>query len=211
MAAVLDDPLVSVVTATWGRPRTVLERCLPSVACQDYPRVEHLLVTDGRNDALNVILRTHGYLEGGREKRLVNLGRNWTEPFGNGSNGAIARMVGSYLARGEYIAYLDDDNIWDPSHLSSMVKLAESTGADIISSDFLHHGSYLAGGVVTGQVDSSSFLHRASILRHGSWKPDGYECDGHVVERWIAAGCTWERKPGMTMTITSQRLGAPDD
>jgi len=177
----MTTPTVSVVTATWGRPRTILERCLPSVACQDYPAVEHLIVTDGRDEALNDVLRAHGYAEDGQAKRLVCLGRNWTQPYRNNSNGAVCRMVGSYLAAGEFIAYLDDDNFWDPTHLSSMVKLAEETGADIISSDFMHNGQLLAGGVVTGQVDSSSFLHRATTLVQASWLPDGYECEKEEV------------------------------
>lgn len=202
--------LVTVVTATWGRPRTILERAVPSVDCQDYRPLEHLIVTDGYDPALNTLLRGHGYSEKGITRRLVSLGRNWTQPFGNGSNGAVARAVGGWMARGEYVCWLDDDNILSPSHVTDMVKCLTETGADIACSDFAHPSGMIGGPPRVGTVDASSFMIRATVLTRGNWLPDGYECDGHVVERWVSAGCTVALKAGATMRITSQRFGAPD-
>lgn len=143
---------------------------------------------------------------------MVRLGRNWTRPFDNQSNGAIARAVGGWLARGEFVHWLDDDNIWEPSHVAEMVALAAETGADMICSDFRAPGGLL--GVWdkprVGCVDASSFMIRADLLAISTWQPDGYTCDGFLAERLVAAGVQWARKEGATMRITSQRFGAPD-
>jgi len=49
---VADEPLVSVVTPTWQRHRILLERCIPSVQSQDYPNVQHVIVSDGPDPEL---------------------------------------------------------------------------------------------------------------------------------------------------------------
>ena len=40
-------PTVSVVTPTWQRHDLLMDRCIPSVAAQDYPDVEHVICSDG--------------------------------------------------------------------------------------------------------------------------------------------------------------------
>jgi hypothetical protein len=205
----VEQPLVSVITATWGRPRTIVEHAVNSVKSQDYPNIEHLIVVDGQADSLNKVLEQHDYHLAGKY-RYVNLGRNWTQPFENGSNGAIARMVGSYLAAGEYVTYLDDDNDWDPDHISSMVKRIEEGPFDIVISDIKGYNQW-QGNAVVGGVDTSSFMHRAHLLQYTSWKPDGYCCDGYLVTRWVNDfNCSWGRKEGATVTLTGQRRGVPE-
>ena len=205
--------LVSVITGTWGRPKTILEAAIPSVARQTYQPIEHLIVTDGRDEELNKVLLAEGYDFDGQFRKLVCLGRNWTEPFANSSNAAICRLVGTYLAAGEYMGCLDDDDLWDPEHVEGMVARFAETGADVVCSDF----GYLHQGVVAaepriGRVGTSTFMHRAGVLaRAGSWLPDGYDCDGKLLERWAAAGVTCVRKQGATVTVPVQNFGQPDD
>ena len=207
-----DRPLVTLITGTWGRPRTVLQRAAASVAAQTYHPLEHIIVIDGQDKELRAVLLNAGYSETNEPmRRLVSLGRNWTQPFANGSNAAICRLVGTYLARGEYIGCLDDDNMLDPEHVEQMVARFEETGADIVCSDFAHVGRVMRSEPPrTGNIDTSSFMYRWQALAKSNWQPDGYECDGHLAERLVAAGCTWAVKHGATMTITEQRHGVPD-
>ena len=207
-----DQPLVSVITPTWGRPHTILRRAVAAVAGQTYPELEHLIVTDGHDEDLCAVLRGAGYGESHTgARRLVCLGRNWTQPYANGSNGAIARLVGTYLARGEIIGVLDDDNWWDEDHVDQMVARFAETGADMVCSDFHHLGRMISSSPPrTGNIDTSSFMYRWQALMRSNWAPDGYECDGHLAERLVAAGCSWAVKPSPTLTITEQRHGAPD-
>jgi glycosyltransferase involved in cell wall biosynthesis len=210
-------PLVTVVTATWRRPLTLLDRCIPSVEAQDYDGdVEHLVVADGWDPGLNEALYGEGYGEDGRGgRRLVQLGRNWSAPdVVHGGVGVIPRLVGAYLAAGEYVTYLDDDNAYLPHHVSALAGALESTGADFAVSRW-HDGP---GGPVAGhappgrgRTDTSSIMHRASTLRAGSWDHRvGYENDGALVEAWMAAGARWAFVDQPTFVLYPHRRGAPD-
>lgn len=211
MERLAGEPLVSVITGTWGRWQTLKDRALASISAQTYPRIEHIIVIDGISESLRSLILGAGYSEQpGAMRRVVSLGRNWTQPYANDSNAAIARLTGTYLARGDVIGVLDDDNIWDPEHVGEMVARFAESGADMVCSDFNHMGRVAGGPPRTGNVDSSSFMVRWEALTRSNWQPDGYECDGHLAERLLAAGCTWAAKPGATMTITEQRHGAPD-
>jgi len=207
---------VTIITPTWGRLKTLFERAIPSVAAQDYPAVEHLVVTDGYDADLNAALAAAGYSGEPGARRLVTLGRNWSAPeVCHGGVGAIPRLVGAFMASGDYIGYCDDDNALYPHHVSTLVKALEDSGADFACSRW-HQNSPAgpaAGGRVParGQTDTTAIMHRASILRHGSWSwADGYEADGALVERWRQAGCSWVSVDEPTFVLYPHRLGAPD-
>src|SRR5258708_1073227 len=93
--------MVSVITPTYGDPRTLVERCIPSVEAQTYADVEHVIVTDGPSALA---------LRESRRRRYVPLGRRWHEFTPEPSWGTMARLVGSALARRDYIAYIDHDD-----------------------------------------------------------------------------------------------------
>ena len=54
------SPLVAVITPTWQRTGLLLSRCIPSVQAQDYPRVEHIVVSDGPDPDLQGKLYSPG-------------------------------------------------------------------------------------------------------------------------------------------------------
>jgi glycosyltransferase involved in cell wall biosynthesis len=210
----LGEPLVSVITATWGRPRTILEHAIPSVAAQDYPAIEHLIVTDGHDPGLNQVLAGAGYAsEPGRARRLVCLGRNWSAVHGDGGVGATARQVGCCVAAGDWITYLDDDDGWLPHHVSAMVACGEQAEADLVCSAWLHgprrevRGS---GPPRAGQTGTSMMMHRPSLLKVSGWRPEGYCADGWLAERWVAGGARWAFHPEPTVILRGHNHGAAD-
>lgn len=205
-------PLVTVVTATWGRPKTVMERAIPSVQAQTYQPIQHIIVTDGYDPALNDVLHDAGYDEKSQDRRLVQLGRNWSF-CGDGSVAAPARAVGAYLAAGEYICYLDDDNEYLPNHVANLAD-ALDRGADLAFCPWLDDDGVTRGGGVPrkGLVDTSSIMHKAWLLKHSTWALDGYDCDGKLVERWVQGniGCKWVALDEPTMVLYQSRNGSPD-
>ena len=50
-------PLVSVITPTWLRHDWLLHRCMPSVQGQTYPHIEHIIVSDGPDPELAVLMK----------------------------------------------------------------------------------------------------------------------------------------------------------
>ncbi|MGE0735482.1 MAG: glycosyltransferase family 2 protein [Alphaproteobacteria bacterium] len=106
-AAVHTRPLVSVVLPTRNRS-ALLQRAIASVERQTYPHWELLIVDDGSTD--------------GTQAFLAALGNPRIRHFrADGVGAGAARNVALAEARGELVAYLDDDNIMMPNWLKSIV------------------------------------------------------------------------------------------
>jgi glycosyltransferase involved in cell wall biosynthesis len=200
--------LVSLITPTWGRPKTILKHAIPSVRRQTYPDIEHIIIPDGYDPELNRILAAEGYSPDGDRRRLVWLGRNWSGFINNDGMGDVPRLVGSYLAAGDYIGYLCDDNDLREDHVQMLVDLLESEESDIAMCpwdewpDPEHH-----------IADANSFLHRAELLKGGSWDvKDGRTADSRLVNRWIERGASWSFHREWTVTLGRHHggHGAPD-
>ena len=110
--------LVSVVVPTYKRS-DMLARCMDSVLNQSYRNLELILVNDNEvGDEYSQKL--YHLLEQYSDDRLrfVEQERH--------INGAVARNAGIRIARGEYIAFNDDDDYWEPQKLERQVKLLSS-------------------------------------------------------------------------------------
>ena len=100
----------SVVIPLYNKADTI-ERAIRSVYDQTYHDFELIVVNDGSTDDSRSIVET---LSREFPLRLVD------KPNGGVSS---ARNAGAQVARGEYIALLDGDDIWDSNHLSCLKKI----------------------------------------------------------------------------------------
>jgi glycosyltransferase involved in cell wall biosynthesis len=119
----LARPFVSVVIPTHERPE-LLRRCLKALLAQDYPidRFEVVVVEDGGPaDGEQVVERA-------RSTAAVAI-RYLGVPQGGP---AAARNRGWHMARGEIIAFTDDDTIPDPHWLAEGVRSIQA-GEDVVS------------------------------------------------------------------------------
>lgn len=190
-------PLISVITPTWQRHDLLLDRCIPSVAAQDYPAVQHVIVSDGPDNVLA------GKIAGRSCGAVVWDALPAHDPAARW--GHWARLRGLELATGEYIAYLDDDNAFRPGHLA---KLAAALDADpsagfAYSQIMMHNGgsSYVVGvpPPAYGQIDTSAIMHRRGLLDVATWRDAGQlTIDWDIVERWLHAGAGWAHVPEVT-------------
>jgi glycosyltransferase involved in cell wall biosynthesis len=189
--------LVSVITPTWQRHQALLERCVPSVAAQTYPAVEHVVVSDGPDLPLKLQLTLQAPDVVYAEVPTHDPAARW---------GHWALLKGIHEATGSYIAYLDDDNTYRPAHLTAVIGAVETTGADFGYSVGLFHPA--AGGQPYpvgaeppsyGQIDTSLIVHRRELLELGTWEQSMPTIDWDLVERWLAAGATWAFVPYVTM------------
>ena len=190
------DPLVSVITPTWQRHELLLHRAVPSVAAQDYPALEHVVVSDGPDPVL-AAWRDEGF---GRSVRYYELPAHDPEA----QWGHHARLHGIDLAKGDYIAYHDDDNSWHSYHVRLLVRALEETGAGFAYGNMAVHGrgEYIIGTdpPAEGQIDTSMIIHRRELLDLATWRwhPGIPTIDWDLAERWMAAGATWVRVPHVT-------------
>jgi hypothetical protein len=113
-------PRVTVAISTWNRADLV-GRAIASALAQTFDNIEILVVDDGSTDGTpEAIARFDD-----RRLRTVRLERN--------SGISRARNTAIALARGEWLAFLDDDNEWAPDYLSRQLALAASRpNADVV-------------------------------------------------------------------------------
>lgn len=105
-------PLISVVIPTFNRPGLLIERALSSAFAQRYPNVEVLVVMDGPDPL------TDAALAGIKDARLRPMA------LAENSGPSQARNAGVQAARGEWVAFLDDDDEWQPDKLSRQLEAA---------------------------------------------------------------------------------------
>src|SRR5215468_4951735 len=117
-------PLVSVVIPTHNRPE-MLADALASVRAQTFADYEIIVISNGEDTATR---------RDSRRAAAWNGARYFEFDEGNLSK---ARNHGIELAAGEWIAFLDDDDMWLPSKLEREVAEARRTGADMVSCDYV--------------------------------------------------------------------------
>ncbi len=99
-------PLVSIVIAVYNGEK-YLEAAINSVLNQSYPTVELILVDDGSTDRTSIILAR--YQSCAKLLYQANQGQ------------ATAQNLGIINAKGEYITFLDADDLFCPDKLFSQV------------------------------------------------------------------------------------------
>lgn len=116
-------PLLSVVIPTWNRARLVRD-AIRSALVQRHREVEVIVVDDASTDATVELLE----LEFGDRIRLLRLEHR------RGPGGA--RNAGARLACGEFVAFLDSDDVWLPGKLDAELEvLARFPEAEVVVSD----------------------------------------------------------------------------
>ena len=103
--------LVSVIIPTWNSA-TVLPETLRSLQAQTYRHFEAIIVDDGSTDDTVAVARR--FCEADPRLRLV---------FQNHCGLSATRNAGLEQAHGEYIAFLDSDDVWLPEKLARQMAL----------------------------------------------------------------------------------------
>ncbi|HOD35758.1 MAG TPA: glycosyltransferase [Syntrophales bacterium] len=118
----VSEPLVSVIVPTYNRP-DMLDETLKSVLRQTFKDFEIIVINDGGADVEDRLktLNTAGNIHYVRHERNRGL--------------PAARNTGIRLARGKYIAYLDDDDVYYPDHLETLVSHLESNEHKVAYTD----------------------------------------------------------------------------
>ena len=113
-------PRVTVAVTTWNRAHLV-SRAVASAVTQTFTDIEILVVDDGSTDATPVVLARVG----DPRVRVVRHDRN--------SGISRTRNTAIRLARGEWLAFLADDNEWAPDYLARQLAFAASRpDADVV-------------------------------------------------------------------------------
>jgi len=160
-------PAVTVVVAAYNMSRT-LAYALESIRAQTFRDFETLVIGDASSDDCGLAV-----------KKLRDRRFHWSNlPFNTGGQWG-PNNDGNKRARGRYIAYLGQDDLWFPWHLSSLVETIQKSGADFAHSlVFLvgPDGKRLACGLpskgrsyLSGTFPPSGWLHRRQLAEEIGW------------------------------------------
>ena len=109
--------VVSIVTSTYNRS-TVLKRAIESVLNQRFAQWEMCIVGDCTPDDTEAVVTSF------HDERIRFYNLPVKSPVG--AHGAIAKNYAiQHMAKGKYIAYLDDDDAYRPQFLETMVGYME--------------------------------------------------------------------------------------
>lgn len=115
--------LVSIVIPAFNSVSTIGET-LDSVISQTFDNWEAIVVDDGSTDGLNIFLKKYS------DPRVKYF-------YKENGGVASARNFGIKSAEGDYIAFLDSDDIWHPEKLFESIKKMTEDNAELIYSDIL--------------------------------------------------------------------------
>lgn len=113
------EPLISVIVPVY-KVEQYLDRCVDSVLAQTYENTEILLVDDGSPDHCPRMCEEYA-------KKYSNIRVFHQE--NSGLSGA--RNTGIDNAKGEYLAFIDSDDVWSPYFLESLYRALIEHDADL--------------------------------------------------------------------------------
>lgn len=105
----MNNPVVSIIVPVYKNER-YLRNCIESVLGQTFQNFEIVLVDDGSPDNCGMICDAYAIRD---ERVIVHHKKN--------EGVSSARNDGMKLARGEYLAFLDSDDYWLPTHLEDII------------------------------------------------------------------------------------------
>jgi glycosyltransferase involved in cell wall biosynthesis len=114
------QPLVSVVVRTKERPE-LLREALASLAAQTYSPIEAVIVNDGGVDVAEII---DDFMSDIDHIQYIHQSEH--------GGRACAANVGLQSARGEWIGFLDDDDLYEPDALRILISSGEEAGASVV-------------------------------------------------------------------------------
>ena len=169
MNGIRNKPLVSIVTPSYNQAR-FLDETMKSVLDQDYPNLEYLVVDGGStDDSLEIIQRYASRLAW------------WVSEPDSGQTDAINK--GFSHAKGDILAWLNSDDIYQPGAISEAVAfLVENPEVGMVYGDvnFIDENGKVIGKFAARQTDyrrlRRGYVHipqQAAFFRADLWRQVG--------------------------------------
>jgi glycosyltransferase involved in cell wall biosynthesis len=106
----MKEPKVSVIIPTYNRANYISE-CIESVLIQTFGDYEIIVVDDGSDDNTREVLETYA--------KKINYF------YQENSGPSCSRNKGILKAKGDFIAFLDSDDLWKPEKLEKSIPIIE--------------------------------------------------------------------------------------
>ena len=120
----MNQPLVSIIVPVYNA-EVYLGPCLESLRSQTWPNLEIILVNDGSTDGSG-----HLCAAAARADPRIRFLDQPNKGVSAARNAALA------MAEGDYLQFSDSDDLLTPDATETLVRAAQSTGADLVISHF---------------------------------------------------------------------------
>ena len=174
----VEKPKVSVLIPTYNGEDTVLST-IDSILSQGFEDFEILICDDGSTDG------TRGRLVERRDPRI----RIMHNEKNRGLSPTLNRLIRE--ASGQYIAFLDQDDLFLPNKLSRCVEVLDRSNCAGVSHDmkYLTHDGTLKGHLGAEVIFPSGFMGRAELVKEtGGYREDLVVADSDFFCRFRALG-----------------------
>jgi len=162
------EPLVSVIIPTWNRAELLTARTLPSVLAQTHQNLEIIVVGDCCTDNTDKMIAAIG------DPRVIyyNLPERGNYPSEKKAlwqvAGSAPKNKGLEMARGSWIAPLDDDDVYTPDHIAALLQCAQIHDLELVYGKLRIEeasGRWKEKGQVTRQmsIQNSTMLFRSYL------------------------------------------------
>ncbi len=163
----MPSPLISVIIPAYNNGQYLLE-AIQSVLAQDYPNIELIVIDDGSTDDTRQLLDA--------------CADSLTWQYQENAGIAGARNAGYRLARGDFIAFLDADDVYTPGRLRlQMSAFDDEPALDCVQGhmqqfvspelpvDFAQGIRGQTAAVIPAPLASTTLIRRTAYDRVGPW------------------------------------------
>lgn len=148
------QPLISIITPNYNCGRFIAQT-IESVLAQTYPNWEMLIVDDCSTDNSYQIALEYSQKDG-RIKVYQNE---------KNSGAAVSRNKAIELSQGEYLAFLDSDDLWLPEKLEKQLRFMEENDCDFSFTEYEHIDE-----------DNNSLLKVAKVIKQLTYRKMMVHC-----------------------------------
>lgn len=165
------NPKVSVIIPTYNRASMIIE-CIESVFNQIFTDFEIIIVDDGSSDNTEAVLRP--YLDRITYIRQENKGN------------AAARNTGIEVAKGEFVAFLDSDDLWLPDKLEKQVRyLEDHPDIDMVCGNGVIFGNTKDAGRLLIPNKRAKPLEKNGVTLKGDFMKSSVRCSTIVIKKGV--------------------------
>lgn len=165
--------LISIIIPVYNAG-SYLERCLYAIKNQSYIDWSCVLVNDGSNDESAIICDKWAK----EEPRIKVIHQE-------NKGASIARQVGIAVAEGEYLSFVDADDVVEPDYLEKLYTALIENNTEIAACDLIKH---MEGIEVEPNRNSKSRILEHNELHQRFFKYDFWGYPGKLYKREIFDG-----------------------
>ncbi len=119
------NALVSIITPSYNSAKFIAET-IQSVQNQTHQNWEMIIVDDGSSDETEIVVLS--IIQNDNRIQFHKLSQN--------SGPAVARNTGIEKASGDYMTFIDADDIWFPTFIENNIKTIQETGIPFVFSSY---------------------------------------------------------------------------